>query len=100
MSRLISSSQVKVLKRSDSLLLVAIHAWRAGAAPADVLDAQPVTALVVFVGEWKEKWCAADARVVSESQLLRYFDRQDQPELLPREIKLIAPHLERSAKSA
>ena len=59
-----------------------------------------VTALVVFVGEWKvkEKWQTTDARVVSESQLLRYFERQDQPELTRNEIKLIASHLERSAK--
>ena len=63
---------------------------------------QPVTAVVVFVGDWKvkEKCATADARVISESQLLRYFERQDQPELLPREIKLIASHLERSAKAA
>lgn len=60
-----------------------------------------VTALVVFVGEWKvkEKWQTTDARVVSESQLLRYFARQDQPELTRNEIRLIASHLERSAKA-
>ena len=59
-----------------------------------------VTALVVFVGEWKvkEKWQTTDARVVSESNLLRYFERQDQPELTRNEIKLISSHLERSAK--
>lgn len=59
-----------------------------------------VTALVVFVGDWKvkEKWQTTDARVVSESQLLRYFEKQDQPELTRGEIKLIASHLERSAK--
>lgn len=60
-----------------------------------------VTALVVFVGEWKvkEDWQTTDARVLSEAQLLRYFQRQDQPELTRAEIKLIASHLERSAKS-
>jgi len=60
-----------------------------------------VTAVVVFVGEWKvkEKWQTTDARVVSESQLRQYFERQDQPQLTRNEIKLIASHLERSAKS-
>jgi len=60
-----------------------------------------VTALVVFVGEWRvnEKWQTTDARVVSESQLLRYFEQQDQPQLTRSEIKLVASHLERSAKS-
>jgi hypothetical protein len=59
-----------------------------------------VTALVVFVGEWKvkESWQTTDARVLSHSQLPRYFQRQDQPELTRSEIQLIAPHLERSAK--
>jgi hypothetical protein len=59
------------------------------------------TAVVVFVGDWKvkETWRRTDARVVSESQLLRYFEKQDQPELKQSEITLIASHLERSVRS-
>ena len=58
------------------------------------------TAVVVFVGDWKvkETWKTTDARVVSQSQLLRYFEQQDQPLLTRSELKLIASHLERSVK--
>ncbi len=60
-----------------------------------------VTALLVCVGEWKvkESWLTTDARVLSEAQLGRFFERQDQPELTRSEIALIASHLERSAKA-
>jgi hypothetical protein len=59
-----------------------------------------VNPLVVFVGEWrvKNQWRDTDARVLTPEQLGRYFD-QRQPELTRSEIKLIASHLERSAKS-
>lgn len=68
---------------------------------ADCGRHQWVKPLVVFVGDCKvkETWRTTDARVVSESQLLRFFDRQDQPELTRSDIQLIASHLERSAKS-
>lgn len=59
-----------------------------------------VNPLVVFVGEWriKNKWRDTDARVLTPEQIGSYFD-QRQPELTRNEIKLIASHLERSAKA-
>jgi hypothetical protein len=59
------------------------------------------TALVVFVGDWKvkETWQTTDVRVVAESGLRRFFERQDQPVLKRDEIKLIATHLERHARA-
>jgi hypothetical protein len=59
-----------------------------------------VNPLVVFVGDWRVKnaWRETDARVLTTDQLGRYFE-QRQPELTRSEIKLIASHLERSAKS-
>ena len=61
-----------------------------------------VKPLVVFVGDWKVKndWRSTDARVITAKDLPRYFERQDQPELLPSEIKLICSHLNRTAKAA
>lgn len=61
---------------------------------------QWVSPLVVFVGDWriKNKWRETDARVFTPEQLANYFE-QRQPELTRSEIKLIASHLERSAKS-
>jgi hypothetical protein len=58
-----------------------------------------VTPLVVFVGDWqiKNDWRTTDARVFTPDRLAAYFANQ-QPELMPREIELIASHLERSAK--
>ena len=57
---------------------------------------QPV---VVFVGDWriKNKWRNTDARVLTVDQVSRYFE-QLQPALTRTEIKLIATHLERTAK--
>ncbi|MDQ6654838.1 MAG: hypothetical protein M3Y80_03375 [Verrucomicrobiota bacterium] len=59
-----------------------------------------VNPLVVFVGNWriKDRWQNTDARVLTPDQLMRYFS-QRQPELTRSEIRLIASHLERSAKS-
>jgi hypothetical protein len=59
-----------------------------------------VKPLVVFVGDWriKDRWLMTDARVFTPDRLRRYFDEQ-QPELTRNEIKLIASHLERSARS-
>jgi Nuclease-related domain len=59
-----------------------------------------VTPLVVFVGDWKIKnrWLITDARVLTPDRLRGYFDEQ-QPELTRSEIKLIASHLERSARN-
>lgn len=59
-----------------------------------------VSPLVVFVGDWriKNRWRETDARVLTANQVPGYFsDRQ--PELTRAEIKLIASHLERSAKA-
>ncbi len=58
-----------------------------------------VQPLVVFVGDWriKNKWRNTDARVLTVDQISRYFE-QLQPELTRDEIRLIASHLERSAK--
>jgi hypothetical protein len=59
-----------------------------------------VKPVVVFVGEWKVKnaWWDTDARVFTIDTLNRYIVNQ-QPRLTRSEIKLIASHLERSAKS-
>ncbi len=58
--------------------------------------------LVVFVGEWKVKdqWRNTDVRVVTADGIACYFRRQNQPELLPSEIKLICSHLSRTAKAS
>jgi hypothetical protein len=58
-----------------------------------------VKPLVVFVGDWriKDKWRNTDARVLTPDQIARYFEQQ-QRALTRSEIKLIASHLERSAK--
>ena len=55
--------------------------------------------MVVFVGQWriKNKWRNTNARVLTVDDVSRYFE-QLQPELTRNEIKLIASHLERSAK--
>ena len=59
------------------------------------------TAVVVFVGGWKvkESWYTTDVRVKSADQLLTYFERQDQPALMPNEIQLIHSHLDRCARN-
>jgi hypothetical protein len=59
-----------------------------------------VRPLVVFVGDWRVKndWRSTDARVFTTDTLLRHIVNQ-QPRLKRSEIKLIASHLERSAKS-
>lgn len=59
-----------------------------------------VTPLVVFVGDWKVKnnCQTSGARVFTPQRLVRYI-RERQPILKSVEIKLIASHLERSAKS-
>lgn len=56
--------------------------------------------LVVFVGEWrvKNEWNTTDARVFTTNSLVTHIVNQ-QPRLKQSEIKLIASHLERSAKS-
>ncbi len=61
-----------------------------------------VKPLVVFVGEWKIKniWRNTDIRVITAQDVARYFERQDQPQLLPREIQLICSHLTRTARSS
>lgn len=58
-----------------------------------------VGALVVFVGDWRirDKWQTTNARVVTVDRLVEYIVDQ-QPRLTQNEIKLIASHLERSAK--
>ena len=60
---------------------------------------QWVKPLVVFVGNCKIKnnWNATDARVFSLNQVTRYI-REQQPELTRSEIRLIASHLERTAR--
>jgi hypothetical protein len=59
-----------------------------------------VKAVLVFVGDWKIKnaWRDTDVAVLSTKELPTYFDRY-QPELKRDELRLIASHLERSAKS-
>ena len=59
-----------------------------------------VTPLVVFVGHWKIKnnWQRTDARVFTPDRLMPYFEEL-QPTLTQSEIRLIASHLDRSAKS-
>ena len=61
-----------------------------------------VTPLVVFVGDWKIKnaWRDTDVRVITASDIGRYFAKQDQPQLKRREIELICSHLKRSASAA
>lgn len=61
-----------------------------------------VKPLVVFVGDWKVKnnWRTTDARMLTADGISRYFENQDQPDLLPNEIKLICSHLKRSASIA
>jgi len=61
-----------------------------------------VKPLVVFVGNWKVKdvWHKTDVRVITANDIVRYFDRQDQPELLRSEIQLICSHLNRTARVA
>ncbi len=56
--------------------------------------------LVVFVGDWrvKNEWRNTDARVFTTDTLARHIVNQ-QPRLKQSEIKLIASHLERSAKT-
>jgi hypothetical protein len=56
--------------------------------------------LVVFVGEWRVRndWQTTDARVLTTDKLVRHIVNQ-QPSLKQSEIRLIASHLERSAKS-
>jgi len=56
--------------------------------------------LVVFVGNWvvADQWVSTDARVFTSESLQSYI-RQQQPILKRSEIKSIASHLERSAKS-
>jgi len=56
--------------------------------------------LVVFVGSWRIKndWRSTDARVFTTDRLVNHIVNQ-QPRLKQSEIKLIASHLERSAKS-
>lgn len=59
-----------------------------------------VGAVLVFVGEWqiRNKWQTTNARVVTADRLVEYIVDQ-QPRLTRNEIKLIASHLERSAKA-
>jgi len=59
-----------------------------------------VKAVLVFVGDWRIKnvWRDTDVAVLSTKELPAYFDRH-QPELKRDEVKLIASHLERTAKS-
>ena len=59
-----------------------------------------VKPVVVFVGEWRVKndWQTTDARVFTTDKLVHHIVNQ-QPRLTGSEIKLIATHLERSAKS-
>ena len=58
-----------------------------------------VKPVVVFVGEWrvKNEWQTTDARVFTTDKLVHHIVNQ-QPRLKQSEIKLIASHLERSAK--
>jgi hypothetical protein len=59
-----------------------------------------VTPIVVFVGDWKirDEWRDTDTRVFTPDRLLRYI-RDQEPQLISRDIELIASHLERSTKS-
>lgn len=59
-----------------------------------------VKPVVVFVGEWRVKndWHTTDARVFTTDKLVSHIVNQ-QPRLKQSEIRLIATHLERSAKS-
>ena len=59
-----------------------------------------VTPIVVFVGDWKirDEWRDTDTRVFTPDRLLRYI-RNQEPQLIHRDIELIASHLERSARS-
>jgi len=59
-----------------------------------------VTPVVVFVGDWKirNEWRDTDARVFTPNGLLRYI-RDQQPQLIRKDIELIASHLERSARA-
>ena len=59
-----------------------------------------VTAVVVFVGEWrvKDDWRDTDVRIFTPDRLARYI-RNQQPRLKRSEIDLIASHLERSART-
>ena len=59
-----------------------------------------VTAIVVFVGDWKirNKWRDTNVRVFTPERLLDYI-RDQQPQLTRKDIELIASHLERSTKS-
>jgi hypothetical protein len=59
-----------------------------------------VTAIVVFVGDWKirNKWRDANVRVFTPERLLDYL-RDQQPQLTCKDIELISSHLERSVKS-
>lgn len=61
---------------------------------------EPVTPVVVFVGDWrvKDQWRDTDARVFTPTSLKRYIETQ-QPLLKRSEIELIATHLERETKS-
>ena len=61
-----------------------------------------VKPLVVFVGDWrvKNQWRDTDVRVITSQDIPHYFERQDQPELPPAEIKLICSHLMRTARAA
>lgn len=59
-----------------------------------------VKPIVVFVGEWRvrNEWQNTDARVFTTDKLIHHIVSQ-QPRLKRSEIKLIASHLDRSAKS-
>lgn len=59
-----------------------------------------VKPVVVFVGDWRVRndWQTTDARVFTTDKLVQHIVNQ-QPQLRQSEIKLIASHLERSAKS-
>lgn len=58
-----------------------------------------VVPLLVFVGEWRvrDRWNSTDARVFTPGRLVKYIADQ-QPHLRQSDIRLIASHLERSAK--
>ncbi|MBA2269118.1 MAG: NERD domain-containing protein [Chthoniobacterales bacterium] len=87
-------------EESDSLLQARRNARDVGSMLKDDCKVDRwVKPLVVFVGDWriKNSWQQTDARVLTPEQVGRYFE-QLQPELTRNEIKLIASHLERSAK--
>jgi hypothetical protein len=54
----------------------------------------------VFVGDWKirNNWRDTNVRVFTPEELLDHI-RNQQPQLIRKDIELIASHLERSAKS-